>query len=58
MQELGCDGILAISKPTSHPDDGVHAYFKAIADAITLPVVLYTNPNFQRSTCRCRSSSG
>jgi len=47
---LGCDGILAILEayfPVS--DDGVHAYFKAIADAVALPVVLYTNPNFQRS---------
>jgi 4-hydroxy-tetrahydrodipicolinate synthase len=50
MQELGCDGILAILEayfPIS--DEGVHAYFKAIADAVTVPVVLYTNPNFQRS---------
>jgi dihydrodipicolinate synthase/N-acetylneuraminate lyase len=50
MQELGCDGILAILEayfPVS--DEGVHAYFKAIADAVKLPVVLYTNPSFQRS---------
>lgn len=50
MQALGCDGILAILEayfPVS--DEGVHAYFKAIAEAVTLPVVLYTNPNFQRS---------
>jgi 4-hydroxy-tetrahydrodipicolinate synthase len=50
MQELGCDGILAILEayfPIS--DEGVHAYFKAIAEAVTVPVVLYTNPNFQRS---------
>jgi 4-hydroxy-tetrahydrodipicolinate synthase len=50
MEELGCDGILAILEayfPIA--DDGVHAYFQAIADAVTLPVVLYTNPNFQRS---------
>jgi dihydrodipicolinate synthase/N-acetylneuraminate lyase len=50
MQELGCDGILAILEayfPIS--DEGVYAYFKAIAEAVTLPVVLYTNPNFQRS---------
>ena len=50
IQELGCDGVLAILEayfPIS--DEGVHAYFKAIADAVTLPVVLYTNPNFQRS---------
>jgi len=47
---LGADGILAIMEayfPIS--DDGVVAYFKAIADAVALPVVLYTNPNFQRS---------
>jgi 4-hydroxy-tetrahydrodipicolinate synthase len=50
MEELGCDGILAILEayfPIA--DEGVHAYFNAIADAVTLPVVLYTNPNFQRS---------
>ncbi len=50
MQKLGCDGVLAILEayfPIS--DDGVYAYFKAIADAVTLPLVLYTNPNFQRS---------
>ena len=50
MQELGCDGLLAILEayfPIS--DEGVHSYFKAIAEAVTLPVVLYTNPNFQRS---------
>ena len=50
MQELGCDGILAILEayfPIS--DEGVHAYFKAVAEAVTVPVVLYTNPNFQRS---------
>jgi 4-hydroxy-tetrahydrodipicolinate synthase len=27
----------------------VFAYFKAIAEAVSIPVVLYTNPNFQRS---------
>ncbi len=47
---MGCDGILAILEayfPIS--DEGVYGYFKAIADAVTLPVVLYTNPHFQRS---------
>jgi dihydrodipicolinate synthase/N-acetylneuraminate lyase len=47
---MGCDGILAILEayfPIA--DDGVYAYFKAIADAVSVPVVLYTNPNFQRS---------
>ncbi|MEK6593664.1 MAG: dihydrodipicolinate synthase family protein [Pseudomonadota bacterium] len=50
MERLGCDGILAILEgyfPLT--DDGVFSYFKAIAEAVTLPVVLYTNPNFQRS---------
>ena len=50
MERMGCDGILAILEayfPIT--EDGVYAYFKAIADAVSLPVVLYTNPNFQRS---------
>jgi 4-hydroxy-tetrahydrodipicolinate synthase len=50
MQALGADGILAVLEayfPVS--DDGVFAYFAAIAEAVTLPVVLYTNPNFQRA---------
>ena len=49
-ERLGCQGILAILEsyfPIS--DDGVFNYFKGIADSILLPVVLYTNPNFQRS---------
>jgi 4-hydroxy-tetrahydrodipicolinate synthase len=50
LQRLGCDGILAILEAYFPvPDDGVYAYFKAIAEAVSLPVVLYTNPNFQRS---------
>lgn len=49
-EKLGCDGILAILEayfPIG--DDGVYQYFKAIADAVSVPVVMYTNPNFQRS---------
>jgi 4-hydroxy-tetrahydrodipicolinate synthase len=49
-QRLGCDGILAILEayfPIS--DDGVYRYFEAIGQAVSLPVVLYTNPSFQRS---------
>src|SRR5262249_56915878 len=30
-------------------DDGIERYFRAIADAVDIPVVLYTNPQFQRS---------
>lgn len=50
FEQLGCSGVLAILEayfPLA--DDAVFSYFKAIADAVSLPVVLYTNPNFQRS---------
>ena len=50
FEKIGCQGILAILEayfPLS--DDGVYQYFKAIADAVSLPVILYTNPNFQRA---------
>ncbi len=46
----GADGILAILEayfPLTEAQ--VEAYFTAIAAATDLPVVLYTNPNFQRS---------
>jgi 4-hydroxy-tetrahydrodipicolinate synthase len=49
-QELGADGILAILEayfPLG--DSGVESYFRAIADAVDIPVVIYTNPQFQRS---------
>ncbi len=49
-EHMGADGILAILEAYFPLDDaGVIAYFRAIADAVSLPVVLYTNPNFQRS---------
>jgi dihydrodipicolinate synthase/N-acetylneuraminate lyase len=49
-QKLGVDGILAILEAYFPIDDeGVVQYFTAIAEAVNLPVVLYTNPNFQRS---------
>ena len=47
---LGVDGILAILEayfPLT--EDGVVSYFTAIAKTTILPVVLYTNPQFQRS---------
>jgi 4-hydroxy-tetrahydrodipicolinate synthase len=47
---LGADGILAILEAYFPVGDAqVEAYFRAIADAVELPVVLYTNPQFQRS---------
>lgn len=49
-ERLGASGILAILEayfPVG--DEGVFAYFKAIAEAVSVPVVLYTNPSFQRS---------
>lgn len=49
-QKLGVDGILAVLEAYFPIDDaGVVRYFRAIAEAVDLPVVLYTNPNFQRS---------
>jgi 4-hydroxy-tetrahydrodipicolinate synthase len=49
-QRLGADGILAILE-SYFPlkDEQVESYFRAIADAVDMPVVLYTNPQFQRS---------
>jgi 4-hydroxy-tetrahydrodipicolinate synthase len=49
-QKLGADGILAILEAyfPLH-DTQVESYFRAIADAIDIPVVIYTNPQFQRS---------
>jgi len=49
-QRLGADGILAILEayfPVK--DGGIESYFRAIADAVDIPVVLYTNPQFQRA---------
>jgi 4-hydroxy-tetrahydrodipicolinate synthase len=49
-QQLGADGILAILEsyfPLAEAQ--VEAYFRAIADAVSIPVVLYTNPQFQRT---------
>ncbi len=50
FERRGAAGILAILEAYFPiPDDGVVAYFTAVAEAVALPVVLYTNPSFQRS---------
>jgi 4-hydroxy-tetrahydrodipicolinate synthase len=49
-QNLGADGILAILEAYFPLQDAqVESYFRAIADAVDIPVVIYTNPQFQRS---------
>ncbi|MGE0565846.1 MAG: dihydrodipicolinate synthase family protein [Pseudolabrys sp.] len=49
-QAMGADGILAILEAYFPLKDAqVESYFRAIADAVDIPVVIYTNPNFQRS---------
>ena len=48
-QELGADGIIAVVD-AYFPLTGnqIESYFLAVADGVALPVVIYTNPNFQR----------
>jgi 4-hydroxy-tetrahydrodipicolinate synthase len=49
-QALGADGILAICEAYFPLKDAqIESYFRAIANAVDVPVVIYTNPNFQRS---------
>jgi 4-hydroxy-tetrahydrodipicolinate synthase len=49
-QMLGADGILAILEAYFPLADAqVESYFRSIADAVDIPVVIYTNPQFQRS---------
>jgi 4-hydroxy-tetrahydrodipicolinate synthase len=49
-ERLGADGILAILEAYFPLADAqVESYFRAIADAVDIPVVIYTNPQFQRS---------
>jgi 4-hydroxy-tetrahydrodipicolinate synthase len=50
VQALGADGILAILEAYFPLNDAqIESYFRAIADAVDIPVVIYTNPQFQRS---------
>ena len=49
-QALGAGGILAILEAYFPLKDAqIESYFRAIADSVDIPVVLYTNPQFQRS---------
>ena len=49
-QKAGADGILAILEAYFPLKDAqIESYFRAIADAVDIPVVIYTNPQFQRS---------
>ena len=49
-QKLGANGILAILEAYFPLADAqVESYFRKLADAVDIPVVIYTNPQFQRS---------
>jgi 4-hydroxy-tetrahydrodipicolinate synthase len=49
-QTLGASGILAILEAYFPLADAqIESYFRSIADAVDIPVVMYTNPQFQRS---------
>src|SRR5215467_11837107 len=49
-QRFGADGILAILEAYFPLHDAqIESYFRAVADAVDVPVILYTNPQFQRS---------
>lgn len=50
FERMGCAGLLAILEAYFPlPDEAVHAYFRDVAVAVSCPIVLYTNPQFQRS---------
>lgn len=51
VMDCGADGVLAILEAYFPiPEQGVEDYFRAVAEAAAPgPVVLYTNPQFQRS---------
>lgn len=48
-QKLGADGIL-LTLDAYFPlsESQILSYFKAVADAVDIPIVIYTNPNFQK----------
>jgi len=50
METIGADGILAIMDSYFPvPPEGVVSYFRSIAEAVSCPVVLYTNPSFSNT---------
>ncbi len=47
VEAMGADGILAIMDSYFPvPPRGVTAYFRSVAEAVSCPIVLYTNPSF------------
>lgn len=49
-ERAGATGILAILEAYFPLKDAqIESYFRAIADAVDIPVVIYTNPQFQRA---------
>ncbi|MCB2101002.1 MAG: dihydrodipicolinate synthase family protein [Rhodobacterales bacterium] len=50
FQDMGADGIVAVLEAYFPvPRAGIIDFFTQVAGAVDLPVVLYTNPNFQRA---------
>lgn len=50
VMDRGADGVLAVLEAYFPvPEQGVENYFRAVAEATDGPVVIYTNPQFQRS---------
>jgi len=50
FEKLGADGILAVMDAYFPvPKQGIIDYFSSVAQSVSCPVVLYTNPSFQRS---------
>jgi 4-hydroxy-tetrahydrodipicolinate synthase len=48
---LGVDGVVvALDAYFPLGDDETQSFFQSIADVVDLPVAIYTNPNFQRSS--------
>lgn len=56
FEKMGVAGIIStLEAYFPVPDDGVVDYFTAVAEAVSCPVVMYTNPNFQRSDLSLQS---